>query len=155
MSLDIEIAGRPPLHLTHVVVLDVNGTLTDRGRLVVGVADRLAILARQLVPQLLSADTFGNAAAIADALGVEFIRVPDGDAKESHIRSLGANGCAAIGNGRNDAAMLGAAGLGIAVIGPEGAHATAIAAADLVTAAITDALALLTAPQTLVATLRP
>ena len=62
--------------------------------------------------------------------------------------------CAAVGNGRNDAPMLGAVALGIAVIGPEGAHRDALAAADITALSIDEALALLAEPKTLKATLR-
>jgi soluble P-type ATPase len=51
--------------------------------------------------------------------------------------------------------MLREAALGIAVIGPEGAAATAIAAADVVCRSIGEALELLLDDQALAATLRP
>jgi soluble P-type ATPase len=63
--------------------------------------------------------------------------------------------CAAIGNGRNDRLMLGAAALGIAVIGPEGLHTEALTAADILALSIDEALGLLDDPRTLTATLRP
>jgi soluble P-type ATPase len=47
-----------------------------------------------------------------------------------------------------------ASGLGIAVIGAEGAASSALAAADVVTTSILDALALLSQPARIVATLR-
>ncbi len=53
------------------------------------------------------------------------------------------------------AAMLAAAALGLAVIGPEGAHRGALTAADVVLRSIVDALDLLLEPRSLVATLRP
>ncbi|MCS7003502.1 MAG: ATPase P, partial [Dehalococcoidia bacterium] len=58
------------------------------------------------------------------------------------------------GNGANDVAMLERAAIGVAVIGPEGAASSAIAAADVVTIAIADALDLLRYPRRLIATLR-
>jgi soluble P-type ATPase len=60
----------------------------------------------------------------------------------------------AIGNGRNDVAMLEAAALGIAVLGPEGTAGGAVAAADVVARSVQEALALLTEPRALTATLR-
>jgi len=59
-----------------------------------------------------------------------------------------------VGNGANDAAALRAAALGIAVIGPEGASAEALVAADVVCTSILQALDLLVDEQALTATLR-
>ena len=61
---------------------------------------------------------------------------------------------AAAGNGRNDRKMLKAAALGIAVIQREGAAAETVAAADVVSSSILDALELLQNPKRLLATLR-
>ena len=58
-------------------------------------------------------------------------------------------------NGANDAQMLDAVALGIAVVGPEGAHRSALAACDIAAPSITAALGLLTDPRTLTATPRP
>jgi soluble P-type ATPase len=51
--------------------------------------------------------------------------------------------------------MLQAAGLGIAVLGPEGLHTEALTAADVVALSIDEALRLLADARTLTATLRP
>jgi soluble P-type ATPase len=59
-----------------------------------------------------------------------------------------------IGNGRNDRLMLAESALGIAVVLGEGAAAVTLAAADVVCTDILAALALLTHPLRLVATLR-
>lgn len=55
----IEIPGRPTLEIEHLL-LDLNGTLTDRGVLIDGVGDRLSRLDQQLDLHALSADTFGT-----------------------------------------------------------------------------------------------
>ncbi len=59
-----------------------------------------------------------------------------------------------MGNGRNDRLMLARAGLGIAVVGPEGAHHEALAAASVVVPDIRAGLDLLLNPKRLLATLR-
>ncbi len=148
-----EIPGRAPLELERLV-LDVNGTLTDRGTLLEGVAERLSWLGPKLDVRLVSADTFGSLDALAGELGVRAERISTGEDKLAVVRRLGADGCAAIGNGANDAAMLGEAALGIAVVGPEGAAAAAVAAADVVCGSITAALDLLLDERALTATLR-
>jgi soluble P-type ATPase len=151
--LQVAIPGSEDLLLEHVVV-DVNGTLTDRGRPIDGVRGRLARVATAMEIHVLSADTYGNAEEIAALAGATFRRVRHGDEKRAYLERLGAGRAAAVGNGDNDAPMLRAAALGIAVIGPEGAGAAALAAADIVAGTILVALDLLVDPQALAATLR-
>jgi P-type E1-E2 ATPase len=153
MSLQLQIPGGQPAEL-EFLLLDVNGTLSDRGELLAGVSERLAELHEQLEPRLLSADTFGTLTAIADQVAASAQTVASGDEKLAVLRELGAHRCVAIGNGNNDALMLAEAALGIAVIGPEGCSSAALAAADVVCRSIVDALDLLREPRTLAATLR-
>lgn len=153
MTLRLEIPGREPLAL-EFLLLDVNGTLSDRGELLAGVAERLAELREQLEPRLVSADTFGTLTAIAERLAASAETVARGDEKLTVLRELGAHRCIAIGNGSNDALMLAEAALGIAVIGPEGCSSAALGAADVVCRSIVDALDLLREPRTLAATFR-
>jgi soluble P-type ATPase len=153
MTLRIDIPGREPLVLEHLV-LDVNGTLTNRGELIVGVAERLARVAEKLDVRLVSADTFGALAAVGARLGVRTTTIVSGEDKRRVVVELGAERCAAIGNGMNDTAMLETAALGVAVVGPEGAAGAAVRAADVVCGSILDALDLLLDERALRATLR-
>jgi P-type E1-E2 ATPase len=152
--VQVRVPGGEELRLEHVA-LDVNGTLTDRGELLPGVDLLVARLRDELDLHLLSADTFGGAEAVAQRLGAAFCRIRTGEDKRDYVASLGPQTCVAVGNGRNDAPMLAAAGLGIAVVGPEGAHAAALLAADIVTRSTEEALSLLLDPTMLTATLRP
>ena len=153
MALTVHVPGHAELRLEHLL-LDVNGTLTDRGALVDGVAERLAALAGMLEIRLLSADTLGTLADVAGALGARAGLVASGEEKARVVAELGSAPCAAIGNGANDAAMLHAAALGIVVIGPEGAAGAAVSSADVVCASILDALDLLLDERALAATVR-
>ncbi len=153
MAIELEIPGRGQLSLANVL-LDVNGTLSDRGVLIQTARGRLEQVADALAVHLLSADTFGTAESIAHELGARFRRVIDGAAKLDYLHGLGAERCAAIGNGTNDASMLEHAALGIAVLGPEGASGAAVRVADVVCRSIEEALDLLLSPNALVATLR-
>jgi soluble P-type ATPase len=154
VTLRLDVPGRPPLSLDHLL-LDVNGTLTDRGRPIEGVAAQLDRLRGSLLPHLLSADTFGTLDAIAAELALDATIVQDGRAKRRLAEELGADRCGAIGNGTNDVPMLRVCALGIVVLGPEGAAGAALAAADVVCGSIVDALGLLLDPLALAATLRP
>jgi hypothetical protein len=105
-------------------------------------------------PRLLSADTFGTLAAISKQLSIPAQVTPSAEEKLAILRELGAGRCAAVGNGANDALMLGEAALGIAPLGPEGASGAALQAADLICRSVLEALELLLEPRTLAATLR-
>ncbi len=153
MTIVIRLPGGPTLGLEHLL-LDVNGTLSDRGTLDDRVAPRVARLRALLAVQLVTADTFGTATGIAQALSVGVSRVNDGGEKRELVERLGADRCAVIGNGANDMLALQAAALGIAIIGREGLSVLALRSADVLCASITDALDLLLDVDALVATLR-
>lgn len=154
MSLTIEIPGASRIELTDLV-LDVNGTLTDRGELIDGVRARVEKLASRATVHLVSADTFGTLDDLAASLGVEARRVTSGQEKLDFVRRRGAASCGVIGNGRNDALALEVVALGIVVLGPEGASPRALQAADVLCGSIADALDLLADPRALAATIRP
>lgn len=154
MTIAVHIPGGEALALEHLV-LDLNGTLTDRGELIAGVEPRIRALAGRLAVHLATADTFGTAGAVAERLRAELHRVRDGEEKRRLVGALGPEFTAAIGNGVNDVAMLRIARLGVVVVGAEGASAEALQAADLVSGSILQALDLLDDPMALQATLRP
>jgi P-type E1-E2 ATPase len=158
--IEINIPGNVTLQLSHLV-LDVNGTLALDGELSPGVAERLAALQGQLQIHLLTADTHGRQREIDRQLGLTATILPPAapgtaqrSLKAAYVQELGPENVVAIGNGNNDAGMLGAAGLGVAVLGPEGLATRALVAAGVVCATINDALDLLLHPDRLRATLR-
>ena len=155
MMLSIEIPGWGSFPIRHLV-LDLNGTLTLDGGFVAGVRERIVHLAEKLDIHVLTADTLGKAVELCHDLPVTLHTIPARDqveAKRKYLRGLPLR-AVAIGNGRNDAAMLADATLGIAVIGPEGASPEAVSAGDVVVIDINDALDLLLHPNRLKATLR-
>ena len=157
--IELEIPGWRPARLGGLehLVLDLNGTLALDGQLIPGVAEQLAALSANLAIHLVTADTRGQAEETREKLGCQLVRIEsrhDASQKQAHVERLGARQVASIGNGANDARMLSAAALGIAVLGPEGLAVETLRAANLVVARIEDALALFSHPQRLVATLR-
>ena len=139
------------------LVLDVNGTLSLDGALVPGVRERLDELSTRLTVHLLTADTRGAAEEIARHLGVGWAKVERGreaQQKRTAVESLGSEAVVAIGNGNNDALMLSAASLGIAVLGGEGTAVKALMAADILARDINEALDLLRDTTRLLASLR-
>ncbi len=154
--IELNIPGRGNLRLAHAV-LDVNGTIAKDGRLLEKVAKPLAGLRDRLTIHLLTADTYGKQDNIDLMLGMRATRIKPGDEgqqKAEVVRQLGAETVVAIGQGVNDAEMLEAAAIGIAVLGDEGLAVTTLLKADIVVANIFDALNLLEYPTRMVATLR-
>lgn len=154
--IELSIPGRGDVSLRHVV-FDVNGTLAVDGKLLDGVAERMAALAEHLEIHLLTANTHGRQAAIDAELGLTASYVQRGHEREqkaAFVKELGGAQSVAVGNGGNDAGMLSAAAVGIAVLGAEGLNVEALNNADILAASTLDALDLLLNPQRLVATLR-
>lgn len=154
--LKIKVPGRGIYRLKHLV-LDVNGSIAVEGRLVDGVARRVAELRQSIEVHMVTADTRGLQHAIDTELTLTAARInPENEAaqKAAFVRSLGSEGVCAIGNGANDAEMLRDAGLAIAVLGEEGLAVETLTAADVVVPHINSALDLLLNPLRLVATLR-
>ena len=154
--IEIEVPGRGTYRLKHLV-LDVNGTIAVDGRLVEGVAKRVAELRRSVEVHMLTADTRGRQQVIDAQLGMQAARItPQDEAaqKASFVRELGGENVCTVGNGANDAAMLREAGLAIAVLGEEGLAVETLNAADAVVPSVNVALDLLLKPLRLVATLR-
>jgi P-type E1-E2 ATPase len=154
--LEIAIPSRAALRLEYLV-LDVNGTIALDGQLLPGIGERLDRLGELLAVWLVSADTQGTLASLADSLKVKARLLQPGDEaaqKAALVAELGADQVVAIGNGANDAAMLRQAALGIAVLGGEGLAAACWQAADVVVPDVGAALDLLLRPRRLIATLR-
>lgn len=149
-----DVPGAATLEVEHLV-LDLNGTISDRGSIIDGVGERLEQLSRDLQIHLVTADTRGTAGRLAATLPVSVVRIATGADKADLVHRLGAGRTAAIGNGRNDVAMLRLAVLGVAIIGPEGAAVEALQAADLAGRSIVEALDLLIDERAVGSTLRP
>jgi len=149
----LEIPGSESLTIKHLV-LDFTGTLSCDGVLLPGVDERLEKLSQHLHITVLTADTFGTAAKQLEPLPVDLNLIQTGRDKEVFMAGFKKSETAAIGNGRNDVEMIRMAGLGIAVIGPEGCAGELIAAAKIVCRDILSALDLLLNPLRVKATLR-
>lgn len=154
--IEIEVPGFGALKFMHLV-LDYNGTIACDGKLIAGVDERIRQLAQDLRIHVLTADTFGSVRESLSQLPCIVSIIPrenQAEAKADYVADLGAENCVCVGNGRNDAVMLAAARLGIAVVQTEGCAGAAIMHADVLVRGILDALDLLLHPLRLVATLR-
>ncbi len=140
--LRLVIPGYKVLQLAHLLT-DYNGTVAVDGKLVPGVAARLATLAQHLQIHIITADTFGLVEQQVTGLPCQVVVIGPEDqagAKLQYIQALGPEQTVALGNGRNDHLMVQAAGLGIAILMAEGAASKTIQAADVLTPSILDAL---------------
>lgn len=154
--IDLDIKGFGSLRATHLV-LDYNGTIALDGEVLPEAASRMVELAKVLEVVVLTADTHGTCTEKLAGLPCRVQRIEGPDENEAKLRAveaLGAEACIAVGNGRNDAGMLEACALGIAVLGQECAHTRVLLAADMVAGSIADALDLLLRPARMVAGLR-
>lgn len=156
VKMDISIPGYGKLFL-ECLVMDYNGTLAIDGELIDGVKDALIKLSENLELHVLTADTFGKAAAGLRGIPCKLTILPKDDqqaGKLNYVKALGADRTASIGNGRNDQLMLRESALGIAVILGEGASAETLISAKIICTSIVSALELLMNPLRLTATLR-
>lgn len=151
----IEIPGREPLRIDHVV-LDYNGTVAADGMLLEGVGERINRLKEQVRVYVLTADTYGTVTRQCEPLGVTvrtFPREGAAGCKEEIVKGL-EGGVACLGNGFNDIQMFDAARLSIAVLEQEGMCAALLGHASVLVNSIQDGLDLLLKPDRLRATLR-
>ena len=151
----IEIPGREPLRIDHVV-LDYNGTVAADGMLLEGVGERINRLKEQVCVYVLTADTYGTVTRQCEPLGVTvrtFPREGAAGCKEEIVKGL-EGGVACLGNGFNDIQMFDAAQLSIAVREQEGMCAALLGHASVLVNSIQDGLDLLLKPDRLRATLR-
>jgi soluble P-type ATPase len=154
--IEIDVPGYRTLRLGHLV-LDYNGTLAVDGRLADGVNAALNMLSKSVAVHVLTADTFGKAEAALEGVSCRLSILPkEGQdaGKLSYVRQLGCEETVCMGNGRNDRLMLKEAALGVAVMLGEGVAVETLLAADIVCTDILSALALLSHPLRMVATLR-
>jgi len=154
--LKIDIPGFGHLTLEHMVT-DFTGTLSRDGKLLPGVREGLAEIAKVLTIHVLTSDTFGTAKEelAGTQCGIHVLSGSDHDMqKESYVRKLGADKVVALGNGRNDSRMLRVARLGIAVSQGEGCATSALLESDILVTSASDALGLLFDTRRLMATLR-
>ena len=153
MTIKIEFPDGQIIEATHLVI-DYSGTIALNGKLLVGVTERLCEIAKQLKIIVLTADTYGTAFENLKGMPCEIHKVSAGSEKAEFIQCVGAKNVIAIGNGQNDVAMIRAAAIGIAVIGPEGASGNLLISAKVIVKDIFDALDLILNPLRLKATLR-
>jgi soluble P-type ATPase len=133
------------------IVTDYTGTLSQGGKLIPGVEDRLRRLKELVEINVISADSFGTASGQLAAIPLRPHILEQGKRhdteKQQYVKERNPSRIAAFGNGNNDALMLEAVkqagGLAIAVDSGEGCSVEAIQKANLFVVNIVNALDLL------------
>lgn len=154
--IELSLPGREIKLELKNLVLDLNGTLTVDGRLVAGVDSLVELLKSILEVYLLTSDTLGFGATVAEELGIPIFKVgsQSGQDKLDFLNTIGADATVVIGNGYNDRLIMKHAALSVAVLGAEGCAVQALQEADIAVKSILEALSLLLNPLRIVATLR-
>ncbi len=138
------------------LVFDYNGTVANNGIIYPNVLERLNSY-NDLEIFVITADTYGTVREELKGsnIKVKIISKENGSKdKINFVKELGSKNVIAFGNGSNDRLMLKEAGIGICVIGEEGASIKALMASDLVVNGIDSALDYIDHPKKIVAGLR-
>ena len=154
--ISIDIPGWRNLEIEYVV-FDLNGTLTEDGKVLPNVKERIRSLSESLKVYIVTADTLSTARETLQDLQVELVIIPGENSqrgKVDFLKTLRPEVTLAIGNGSNDQLMLQESALGIAVLQGEGMSRAAMENADIIVKDISDAFDLLLKPKRLIATLR-
>jgi soluble P-type ATPase len=140
--------GKESLEIEFVLI-DFEGTLAPDRRVHPKAKDKMNLLAKRTKIYVL---TMGEKNAIEEVMKkvkAEVVFLSEGEASRQKlelVKRLGERRTSAIGNGADDAAMIEEAGLGICVVGREGAAGEALRKADVVVTSIVDALDFLLKP---------
>ena len=138
------------------VVFDLNGTLSNNGKIDISVEELLSILQRRGIKTIMiTSDQRNNAALIAKKLEIDFIIAKDSKIKGDYIKqNLEKDYTVAIGNARNDIPMFENSALSIVTLQSDGIHVDVLKYADVVVPSFKDALNLLVDKDTFEATLK-
>jgi len=137
------------------IILDLNGTLSVNGILVIGVKEKLAKLKEMGYKIFLfTGDQRANAAELAKEIGLEVQKANTTEEKEALTSKLDTNKTVAIGNARIDIGTFRNTKLRIATLQAEGIHAGILNFVDIIVPTINDALNLLINPDIFNATMR-
>jgi soluble P-type ATPase len=131
------------------ILLDFEGTLVQDRRIHPKAKDKINLLSKRTKIYILTKGEEERLGEILKKLKIEVITLKAGQASEQKLdllRQLGAKRSVAIGNGVDDAPMMEEAGLGICILGKEGASAEALKRADVIMPDIVDALDFLLKP---------
>lgn len=125
----------------NTIVLDLNGTLAVKGKIVDGAKERIAKLKELGFKIILfTGDQRGNAKELCEDLGIDFMKAGSGLDKETLFLDLELETTAAIGNARIDLGKFKHAKVSVATLQSEGIHTGILKDVDVIVPSINDAL---------------
>ena len=141
-------SGQEPLEIDFIL-LDFEGTLASDRRVHPKAKDRINLLSKRTKIYILTKEEKDRVEEILKKVKAEIICLTEGESSKEKLdllRRLGSTRTVAVGNGVDDGLMIEEAGLGLCVIGKEGASSEAVKNADVVFTDILDALDFLLKP---------
>src|SRR4030042_5105200 len=127
----------------HFVLLDFEGALAMDGRVHPKAKDKVNLLSKRATIYIMTKSNREKVEETLRKMKVEILYVTEGDSSQqklSVLQRLGPHQTAVIGNGLDDARIMEQAGLGMWVIGKEGASPEAMAKGGVVVTNVLDAL---------------
>jgi soluble P-type ATPase len=146
--ITIQRPGKDPLEIEFILI-DFEGTLACDRRIHPKAKDKINLLSKRTKIFILSKGEKEVIEGSLKKVKADVIYSTEGEASQrklSFLSQLGKERTVAIGNGTDDASMIGEAGLGICVISKEGAATEALRKAEVVVTNILDALDFLLKP---------
>jgi soluble P-type ATPase len=144
----IQRPGQSDLQIEFILI-DFEGTLASDRRVHPKAKDKINLLSRRTKIYILTEEEKERVEEVLRKVKAEIIYLTEGEPSQKKLdllRQLGATRTAAVGNGADDGPMIEEAGLGVCVIGKEGASSEAVKNADVVFTDILDALDFLMKP---------
>jgi P-type E1-E2 ATPase len=146
--ISIERAGQNNLEI-EFILLDFEGTLASDRRVHPKAKDKINLLSKRTKIYILTGvekETVENVLRKVKAEIIYLTGERNSQQKLDLLRQLGPAKTVVIGNGLDDAPMIAEAGLGICILGKEGASAEVMMKSDIVVTNIIDALDFLLKP---------
>ena len=137
------------------IILDLNGCLAIRGKIVAGAAKRIKKLEKLGYKIILfTGNQRGNADKLCKKLKIEYKICKTQEEKEQATLNLEPEHCAAIGNARIDIGTFKHAKLSILTLQKEGIHTETIPYTNIIVPSVNDALDLFIDKDSLIATMK-
>jgi soluble P-type ATPase len=146
--ITIQRPGKESLEIEFILI-DFEGTLAQDRRVHPKAKDKINLLSKRTKIYLLTKGEKGGIECLLKKVKAERVYLTEGEGspqKLELLKRLGEQRTIAIGSGTDDVSMMEAAGLGICVIGKEGAAGEALRKADVIVTDILDALDFLLKP---------
>ena len=146
--ISIERPGQNNLEIEFILI-DFEGTLASDRRVHPKAKDKINLLSKRTKIYILTAEEKERVEEALRKVKAEIVYLTRGESSQKKLdllRQLGPARTVAIGNGADDVSMIDEAGLGVCVLGKEGAFSEAVKRTDVVFLNVLDALDFLLKP---------